>query len=281
MYDAVIVGGSYAGLAAAMQLGRARRSVVIVDAGQRRNRNVSRAHGVLGHDGESPAVIAAKGKAEVLAYPSVRWLDGAVTETRATAVGFAVSLESEDLRAKRMILATGVVDDIAPIPGIRERWGGTVFHCPYCDGYELDRRKLGVLAAGPFAMHYAVIVAEWGVPGETTLFLNEGTPPQATELAKLASRGIRVEPERVLEARDALAGIELLRTPASESFLFCMRGPDCSVSSITGSAPMPEPPESEPRLGVRQAETRRPIRRPAGLRRSRHPSRCRARVSLP
>jgi len=209
MYDVVIVGGSYAGLAAGMQLGRARRSVVIVDAGQRRNRNVSRAHGVLGHDGESPAVIAAKGKDEVLAYPSVRWLDGAVTEARASPGGFVVGAGAEDLLGKRLILSTGVVDDIPVIPGVRERWGRTVFHCPYCDGYELDRRKLGVLAAGPLAMHYAVIVAEWGMPGETTLFLNEGTPPQTTELAELASRGIHVEADAVLEARDAAAGIEL------------------------------------------------------------------------
>ena len=210
MYDVAIVGGSYAGLAAAMQLGRARRSVVIVDAGRRRNRYVSRAHGVLGHDGESPAVIAAKGKDEVLAYPSVRWIDGAVTETRTSHGGFTVSAGAQDLIAKRLILATGVVDDIPPIPGIRERWGKTVFHCPYCDGYELDRRKLGVLAAGPFAVHYAAIVAEWGMPGETTLFLNEGTPPQATELAELASRGIRIEADGVLEARDGTPGIELL-----------------------------------------------------------------------
>lgn len=210
MYDVVIVGGSYAGLAAAMQLGRARRNVLIVDAGQRRNRYVSRAHGVLGHDGESPAAIAAMGKDDVLAYPSVRWLDGAVTETRASSGGFTVRAGGEDLIAKRLILATGVVDDIPPIPGIRERWGKTVFHCPYCDGYELDRRKLGVLAAGPLAMHYATIVAEWGMSGETTLFLDEGTPPQPNELAELAARGIRVDAAGVLEARDSAAGMELL-----------------------------------------------------------------------
>ena len=208
--DVVIVGGSYAGLAAAMQLGRARRSVLVVDAGQRRNQSVSHAHGILGHDGESPAVIAAKGKEQVLAYPSVRWLDGAITETRASHAGFSVSAGDAHVTAKRLILATGVVDDVAPIPGLRERWGRTVFHCPYCDGYELDRGKLGVLAAGPVATHYATIVAEWGKPGETTLFLNEGTPLEASERAQLASRRIHVESEAIAEATDAPAGIRLL-----------------------------------------------------------------------
>ena len=118
--DVIIVGGSYAGLSAALQLGRARRSVLIVDAGQRRNRFVSRAHGVLGFDGESPAVIAAKGKQEVLAYPSVRWLDCAATGARSVAGAFVVSAGSEEFFAKRLILATGVVDDIPSFPGFRE-----------------------------------------------------------------------------------------------------------------------------------------------------------------
>src|SRR5258708_39459410 len=108
MNDVIIVGGSYAGLAAAMQLGRARRSVLVVDAGQRRNRFVSRAQGVLGFDGESPAVIAAKGKQQVLAYPSVRWLDAAVSRVRSVPGGFAVNAAGEEHLAKRLILATGV-----------------------------------------------------------------------------------------------------------------------------------------------------------------------------
>jgi thioredoxin reductase len=210
MYDVIIIGGSYAGLAAALQLGRARRDVLVVDAGQRRNRFVSRAHGILGHDGASPAAVAAKGKAEVLAYPSVRWLDANVTAARAVAGGFAVTADATDHTASRLILATGVVDDLPAIPGLRERWGRTVFVCPYCDGYELDRGKLGVLAAGPVAVHYASIVSQWGKPGETVLFLNEGVPPEPAELAELESRGIRLEAGAVLEARDAAAGIELV-----------------------------------------------------------------------
>jgi thioredoxin reductase len=207
--DVIIIGGSYAGLAAAMQLGRARRSVLVVDAGQRRNRFVSRAHGVLGFDGESPAVIATKGKQQVLAYSSVRWLDGATTGARSVPGGFVVSACGEEHFARRLILATGVVDDVPSIPGFRERWGKTIFHCPYCDGYELDRGKLGVLGAGPVAQHYAAIVAEWSSPQGTTLFLDDGVTPSAGELAELTSRGIHVESNRVLEAKDGASGIEL------------------------------------------------------------------------
>ena len=210
MDDVIIVGGSYAGLAAAMQLGRARRSVLVVDAGQRRNRFVSRAHGVLGFDGESLAVIAATGKAQVLAYSSVRWLDGAATGARPVPGGFVVSVGGEERFGRRLILATGVVDDVPSIPGFRERWGKTIFHCPYCDGYELDRGKLGVLGSGPIAQHYAAIVSEWSSPDGTTLFLDDGVAPSAGEIAELASRGIRVESSKVLEAKDGASGLEVV-----------------------------------------------------------------------
>jgi thioredoxin reductase len=165
---------------------------------------------VLGFDGESPAVIAKKGKQQVLAYSSVRWLDGAATGARSIPGGFAVSANGEEHFAKRLILATGVVDEIPAIPGFRERWGKTIFHCPYCDGYELDRGKLGVLGAGPVAQHYAAIVAEWSSPEGTTLFLNDGVKPSAGELAELTSRGIHVESSSVLEAKDWASGIELV-----------------------------------------------------------------------
>jgi thioredoxin reductase len=211
MYDVVIVGGSYAGLAAAMQLGRARRQVLVLDAGQRRNRYVSRAHGILGHDGASPEAIWTKARAETLGYPTVHWLDTPATAARAVSDGFTVDTSGEAHRARRLILAHGVVDDIPSIPGIGARWGKTVFHCPYCDGYELGRGKLGVLASGPNAAHYASIVAEWGLPGETVLFVEDGPPsPQAAEVAALTARRIHLERNRVLEARDAPGGLELL-----------------------------------------------------------------------
>jgi thioredoxin reductase len=200
MHDVIIIGGSYAGLAAALQLARARRSVLVLDAGQRRNRFVSHSHGFLSNDGVPPGEIAAKGKAEVLAYPTVDWRDEAVVELRATAHRFSATTASGEHLAHRLIIATGVVDDIPPIPGIAERWGKSVFHCPYCDGYERNRGALGVLATGPLAIHYAQLVAEWATPGGTTVFLDEKLEPSAEELASLAVRGVIVERGRVVRA---------------------------------------------------------------------------------
>jgi thioredoxin reductase len=209
MYDVIIVGGSYAGLAAALQLGRARRRVLIVDAGQRRNRFAASSHGFLGQDGQSPAAIVAKGRSEVLAYPTVSWRDAAGSDVRATAQGFAVRVADDEFHGQRLILATGVVDELPAIPGLRERWGQSVFHCPYCHGYELEMGRVGVLATSPLAMHTAALVSQWGAPGETTLFLNGAFEPDAEQLADLRSRGIQLEREPVVGAEGAAPGIAL------------------------------------------------------------------------
>lgn len=215
MFDVIIIGGSYAGLAAALQLARARCKVLIIDAGQRRNRFAATAHGFLGHDGQPPGAIAAKGRAEVLKYDTVSWRDGTVTEARAIDGGFAVRAGDQEYHARRLILATGVIDELPAVPGLQERFGQTVFLCPYCHGYELDKGRLGVLATQPLSMHQALLVAEWAAPGEMTLFLDGAFEPDADQLAELAARRIKVEPERVVSAAseaaspDAKAGIDL------------------------------------------------------------------------
>jgi thioredoxin reductase len=193
MYDVIILGGSYAGLAAALQLARARRKVLILDAGQRRNRFAGHSHGFLGQDGETPQAIAAKGRAEVAAYPTVEWRDALATEAAAGAGGFLVRAGGEALRARRLILATGVTDELPAIPGLAERWGKRAFLCPYCDGYELGLGRLGVLATGPRSAHLAALVSEWAVPGQTTLFVNRALELDAAALALLERRRVTVE----------------------------------------------------------------------------------------
>ena len=126
MFDVIIVGGSYAGLAAALQLGRARRSVLVVDAGLRRNRFAASSHGFLGQDGQAPQAISAKGRAEVSAYPSVRWLEATAGQVRAVGDGFALRAGGEEHASRRLILATGVVDELPAVEGLTERWGKTV-----------------------------------------------------------------------------------------------------------------------------------------------------------
>jgi thioredoxin reductase len=198
MYDVIIVGGSYAGLAAALQIARARRRVLVLDAGERRNRFASHAHGFLGQDGQPPGLIAAKGRAEVLAYPTVTWRDAVVTDVRAIDGGFTVRAGGDEHQAKRIILATGVVDALPDVPGIAERWGTTVFHCPYCHGYELGRGRLGVLATSALSMHAAALVSEWSAEGATTFFINDAFEPDAAQREELRERGIAVEHTRVV-----------------------------------------------------------------------------------
>ena len=197
MHDVIIVGGSYAGLAAAMQLGRARRDVVVIDGGKRRNATVAHAHGLLGFDGEAPATIAARGRDQVRAYSTVKFVEGDVIEARREGDGFVVRTKDTSFSARKLILATGVRDELPEIPGLRERWGKTIFSCPYCDGYERKLGKLGVIASGDIAPHYATIVSQWG--SETTLF-GDVDPPA----------GIRVERDPIAEVRDAPASVEVV-----------------------------------------------------------------------
>lgn len=190
-FDAIVIGGSYAGLAAALQLARARRRVLVVDAGQRRNRFASDSHGFLSRDGQPAAAIAAQGRADVAAYPNVAWHDGLALDARADGDGFVVDLDdAASVRGRRLVLATGVRDELPPIEGLAERWGKSVFHCPYCHGYELNQGRIGVLASGPLSVHQAQMLPHWG---QVTLFTNDVCPLDAAQLADLTERGVQVD----------------------------------------------------------------------------------------
>ncbi|MFT3814478.1 MAG: NAD(P)/FAD-dependent oxidoreductase [Acidovorax sp.] len=200
-FEVVVIGGSYAGLSAALQLARARRRVLVVDAGLRRNRFAAASHGFLGQDGRSPDAIAAEGKRQLLAYPSVQWLDGEAAQAGQMQDGFLVRMKSgEQVRTRLIVLATGVVDDLPEIPGLAERWGKHVFHCPYCHGYELGQGRIGVLATGPMSLHQATMLPDWGT---VTLFTNEAIELDAAQRATLAGRGVVIEPQRVAGIVDA------------------------------------------------------------------------------
>ncbi len=191
MHDVIVVGGSYAGLSAALQLARARRRVLVIDAGKRRNRVAASSHGFLSRDGDDPAAIAAIGRAQLLAYKTVTWLEGSATHAEAAEGGFAVTLASgERHEAKRIVLAAGVIDGLPDIPGVAERWGRAIFHCPYCHGYELNEGRIGVIATTPFSVHSALMLPDWG---PTTYFTRGLFEPTAEELTSLARRGVTLE----------------------------------------------------------------------------------------
>jgi thioredoxin reductase len=205
-YDVVIVGGGAAGLSAALVLGRARRSVAVVDAGAPRNAPAAHMQGFLSRDGMPPADLLEAGRDEVRGY-GVELVDGAVTSIEP---GFVVHLASGDtLRARRILLTTGVTDDLPAIPGARERWGRDLLHCPYCHGWEVRDQPLGVLGTHPGAVAHAHLVRQWS--DDVVLFAHTNDV-SAEDRAQLEARGIRVvdgEVVRLVVEADRLVGVEL------------------------------------------------------------------------
>lgn len=207
VYDVIIVGGSYAGLSAGLQLGRARRSVLVLDSGLRRNRFADTSHGFLGQDGRAPGDIAAEARAQLMAYPTVQWLADTAVEAMPADGAFGVrTLAGEEHSASRLILASGVIDELPDIEGLKQRWGQSVFHCPYCHGYELNQGAIGVLATSPLSIHHALMLPDWG---PTTFFINGVFEPDAEQLAQLAARGVRLETRRVRRIDGARADVVL------------------------------------------------------------------------
>ncbi|UGV28727.1 NAD(P)/FAD-dependent oxidoreductase [Rhodopseudomonas boonkerdii] len=192
--DAIIVGGGFAGLAAATYLARGRASVAVIDTRQPRNRFADASHGFLGQDGSDPLSILQTARQQVLRYPTVRMIESEAQHARIDGSGFAVTLANgEELAARKLILAFGLRDTLPVLPGLQERWGKTVLHCPYCHGIEFSDRRLGVLYRTPVSVHQAAVVAQWG---PTTLYLDgQAIDEESAEL--LAGRGVAVEPAKV------------------------------------------------------------------------------------
>ncbi|WMD21832.1 NAD(P)/FAD-dependent oxidoreductase [Achromobacter seleniivolatilans] len=208
-YDVIIVGGSFAGLSAAMQLARARRRIVLIDSGLPRNRYALHSHGFLGQDGKPPAEIVQQARAQLAQYPTVKFLDGVAASARHHAGLLHVEMANgQGVEGKRLILATGLRDQLPPLPGLQERWGVTVLHCPYCHGYEMAGRPLGVLAAHPMSAHQAMLLPDWG---PTTYFTQGEFEPDAEQAALLNKRGVRIERTPVVELMGAAPAIDAVK----------------------------------------------------------------------
>ncbi|MEL1264299.1 NAD(P)/FAD-dependent oxidoreductase [Pseudoxanthomonas putridarboris] len=189
--DALVVGGSFAGLAAATYIARAKRRVLVVDGGQPRNRFSPAAHGFLGHDGQPPRHILATARRQVLAYPTAALRTGDVIAIQAMASTFDVLLsDGTTVTSRKVVIATGLRDELPALPGLQERWGRTVLHCPYCHGYETGGGPLGVLGGHPLSGHQASLVRDWG---PTTFFTHGGPLPDEEAAGKLKARGVAIE----------------------------------------------------------------------------------------
>ncbi|MFF2143449.1 NAD(P)/FAD-dependent oxidoreductase [Kitasatospora sp. NPDC058190] len=208
-HDVVVVGAGAAGLNAALVLGRARRRVVVVDAGEPRNAPAAHMHGYLSRDGMSPAALLAVGREEVARY-GVELIDARVEHIEAEEAGFVVHLAGGPvLHARRVVVATGLRDGLPELPGLTERWGLDVLHCPYCHGWEVRDRPLGVLGTGPGAVNQALVLRQWSAD---VVLLAHTLELTDADRERLAARGVRVVEGRIvrLVADDGrLRGVEL------------------------------------------------------------------------
>ena len=186
-YDVVVVGGGAAGLAGALALARARRRVLVVDAGDPRNAPAGHVHNYLGREGTPPAELVALGRREVESYGG-EIVTGRVTGAKADGPGFVVDTGGGTVRARRLLVATGLTDELPDVPGLAERWGGTVLHCPYCHGWEVRDRAIGVIATTSLATHHALLWRQWSP--DVTLFRHTGPAP--ADPGVLERRGIAV-----------------------------------------------------------------------------------------
>lgn len=217
-HDVIIIGGGAAGLSAALVLGRARRRVAVVDAGTPRNAPAAHMHGYLSRDGMPPADLLAVGRGEVIGY-GVDLVADTVTAVDRRVVGvpdsvleyrFDVRLEGgRTLAGRQVLVTTGLVDEVPDIPGARERWGRDLLHCPYCHGWEVRDRALGVLGTNPGAGQHAQLVRQWS--DDVTFFVHT-YDLSPDERDAMSARGIRIvtgEVDRLVVADDRLTGVQL------------------------------------------------------------------------
>lgn len=188
-YEVIIVGGSYAGLAAAMTLGRALRHVLVIDSGLPCNRQATAAHNFITHDGQKPAVISSQAREQVKRYPTVKFLEDLVIEVTGANNAFTViTTGGKRFGAKKILFATGIKDQMPGIGGFADCWGISVLHCPYCHGYEMSGKPTAVMANGEEAFHTCMVLTQW--TDKITLFTNGDATLDPGQTEKLSAHGI-------------------------------------------------------------------------------------------
>lgn len=197
-FDVIIIGGSYAGLSAALTLGRSTRNVLVIDAGIPCNRQTPHSHNFLTHDGDRPADISAAAKAEVLKYPSVKFVAGKANSTKQIAGGFSVGLEDgKSFTARKLLLATGLKDTLPDIKGLAACWAISAIHCPYCHGYEVKNEKVALLMNGEHAFEMSKNIQL--LNKDLTILTNGKSQLTAEQTEKLRSKSINIIEDEVIE----------------------------------------------------------------------------------
>ncbi|SEB60164.1 Thioredoxin reductase [Paramicrobacterium humi] len=204
-HDVVIVGGSAAGLSAAVTLARSLRSVVVIDGGQPRNAPAEGAHNLLGHEGITPSELLGTGRREAEGYGAAI-IDDTVTTARRTDRGFELDLASGGtVSGRRLLLATGLVDELPDVPGVRQFWGSSVLHCPFCHGWEVRGQRIGILSGGPRSLHQTMLFRQ--LSEHVTYFVNETEEPDDAGWETLAALGVPVVTGRVARLRGEDRGV--------------------------------------------------------------------------
>ena len=209
-YDVVVVGGGVAGLTGAVVLARSRRSVLVIDDGRPRNAPADGVHNYLGHEGIAPADLLARGRAEATGYGAEIRTGRAMTATTTDGV-FRVGLaDGSTVECRRLLVASGLTDELPDLPGLAERWGHDVLHCPYCHGWEIRDRRIGMLATGPLAVEQAQLWRE--ISPHVLLFTTGPLALDDVERERLAARAITIVDDQAVGLElvdDALAGLRL------------------------------------------------------------------------
>ncbi|HYG20884.1 MAG TPA: NAD(P)/FAD-dependent oxidoreductase [Ohtaekwangia sp.] len=190
-FDIIIIGGSYAGLSAAMSLGRALRNVLVIDSGTPCNTQTPHSHNFITHDGEVPGVIARKAREQVMRYDTVTFLDDLVTSAQKLDSQFEIATSAgKSFTARKLLFTTGMKDIMPPIPGFAACWGISVLHCPYCHGYEVRSQPTGIIAQGDMAFEISRLIRHW--TKDLTLFTNGPSGLSAEQSKRIKAHNIRI-----------------------------------------------------------------------------------------
>jgi len=191
VYDAIVIGGSYAGLASAMAMGRALKRVLVIDSGKPSNAQTPHSHNFLTQDGSTPAAIASQGKQQVLQYDTVSFFNGTAVNGRKTNNGFEIQTATGDIfLARKLIFATGIKDLMPNIKGFEECWGKSVIHCPYCHGYEVRNLRTGIFGDGKPIYEFALLISNW--TKDLTIYTNGPSTFDSIQLKTLHEHHIPV-----------------------------------------------------------------------------------------
>ena len=214
MYDAIVIGAGPAGLQAALTLGRMHRSTLLLDSGEYRNGTVLHMHNMIGEDGTPPAELRAKARRELAAYDDVDILDATVESIHGAADAFTVRLtDGSEVEGRRIVLATGIADDLPNVPGLQDLWGTVAFSCPFCDGHEHAGKSIGILGVAPRAEHLIGLLGR--IVGDITVF-PVGEAFSDEERLLLEARGARVSALPVASVEQDGGGVRV-RTSADAS----------------------------------------------------------------